>query len=410
MQDQNIQRLISLTFDENPKVRKEAAKSLAEIDDPAALFAIMELSYDKDPSVKKIARDMMNKKKSSEREVMSFAEIFSAPTVKLPEPNEVPETNEEEKRRRILVPIEQLFERKLGKQRADAVRGKMMPTIEKIYSKVVNVKPSEAAHTGKSAIQEFLTSYLEAISDIDALASEGSNQETTVQRSILDKAADLLPQKRMPEPSNRSELLREEKTMDDQEEVQATLEVMGSRQGDAKEAAEEMRKLESEEIDEEQDPTAKLPSTFLKRAYETMMLTEGDEELMKREMRRMVKDVERDLKLAFQAAMKKYKETNLAHLTKLKSGMGLVNTEILLVKSVEKLSHNYKKGEVTYYRIIVSDDEQNEGVVYLMDRNGDWIRAGMNIKVLKGRVKSFDFSGETAISVSGNKGNIYIVV
>lgn len=409
MQDQNIQRLISLTFDENPKVRKEAAKSLAEIDDPAALFAIMELSYDKDPSVKKIAREMMNKKKSSEREVMSFAEIFSAPSAKLPEASETPETNEEEKRRRILVPIEQLFEKKLGKQKADAVRGKMMPTIEKIYSKVVNIKPSEAAHTGKSAIQEFLTSYLEAISDIDALASEpkpnaaSQPEETGLlqprQKIIAEDANSISP-----------ELHEVPKSADSPDELQSTLEIMGSRQGDAKEAAEEMRRLESEEIEEDPDPTAKLPSTFLKRAYETMMLTEGDEELMKREMRRMVKDVERDLKLAFQAAKKKYKETNLAHLTKLKSGMGLVNTEVLSVKSVEKLSHDYKKGEVTYYRIIVSDDEDNEGVVYLMDRDCDWMRPGMKIKIVKGRVKSFEFSGETAISVSGNKGNIYIVV
>jgi len=42
----DINKLVSLTFDENPEVRKKAAKSLGNLDDPAAVFALVELSYE----------------------------------------------------------------------------------------------------------------------------------------------------------------------------------------------------------------------------------------------------------------------------------------------------------------------------------------------------------------------------
>jgi len=335
---------------------------------------------------------------------MSFAEIFAVHS-----PKEIPVQvieNQEDKRRRILIPIEQLFEKKLGKQKADAVKGKMMPTIERIYSRVMNVRPSEAAHTGRTAIQEFLTSYLEAISDLDALSSEQKPEAPTHHepeiRGITDSG---IHREDAMQPTHREEVMQPTH----HEELQATLGVVGSKQGDEKQAVEEIKRLEAQEMSEEHDPVSKLPSTFLKRAYETMMLTDGDDEMMKKEMHRMIKDVERDLKLAFQAAKNKYKETNITHITKLKEGMGIVNTELLTVKSAENLSYSEKKGDVSFCRVVVNDDEGNEGVVYLMDRNSEWLRQGMKIKVIKGRVKSFAFSGETAISV-GKKGNIYIVL
>ena len=56
----NINKLVSLTFDERPEVRKQAAKSLGEINDPGAVFALVQLSFDKDPSVREIAQQYLD--------------------------------------------------------------------------------------------------------------------------------------------------------------------------------------------------------------------------------------------------------------------------------------------------------------------------------------------------------------
>jgi len=393
MQESNIYKLVSLTFDENPKVRREAAKSLAEIDDPAALFALMELSYDKDPSVKRIAKEFMNKRKSKEEEVMSFAEIFSHRAPAQESSSELLE-NAEEKKKRILYPIEQLFEKKLGKQRADAVKGKMMPTIEKIYTKVSMGGSTKADHaeTGRTAMQEFLTSYLDAMKDIDSL----NDPNHDVKEAESEEAA--------------AEQIAETASISHSQPVlQETLELVGGKRVDGREAMTEIAKLDQEELEEENDSVSRLPSTFLKKIYETMMLAEGDEGIMKREMARLMKDVEHDVKFAFDAAKKKFKETNVTHLTKLKQGMGIINTDILEVKSVDHLSWQKGKEVMKYCRLLVHDAEGNEGVIYITDKDSEWLQKGMNIKVLKGRVKSFDFSGETGISI-GKKGSIYIVI
>ena len=80
------------------------------MDDPAALFALMELSYDKDISVKQVAQTLLDKRKSNEQEVMSFAEIFSSENHE--QDISTPTTlDQENKRNRVLAPITKLFEK-----------------------------------------------------------------------------------------------------------------------------------------------------------------------------------------------------------------------------------------------------------------------------------------------------------
>jgi hypothetical protein len=165
------------------------------------------------------------------------------------------------------------------------------------------------------------------------------------------------------------------------------------------------------ELKEEQG-ISKLPDTFFKKAYETMMFTDGDEEEMKKEMKHMIKEAEREITQAFKFAKRKFKEINLTNITKIKDGMRNIHTDILLVKTVTKVPYQKTKRESgTIVRLVAEDQNQNQGVIYAFENvpNLDVLREGLKIKVVGATAKSFDQFDET-VMVIGKKGNIYIVL
>ncbi|HIH22934.1 TPA: hypothetical protein HA238_04355 [Candidatus Micrarchaeota archaeon] len=399
----DIQKLVSLTFDESPKVRKDAAKSLSETDDPAAVFALIELSYDKDAGVKRAAQDILQKMKSTEAETMSFAELFSSRSK-----DQSPDTQvvDEEKKRRILSPIEQLFEKKLGKEKADVVKKRMMPTIEKVYFKSLGKQPlTKENHDdlNRQAMQEFLTSYLEAIAGIDAISGVQVHPVETPQ-----SAQSVVSPKN---PVQETLVVSEPVNVLDDDTVESELDSVGTQEQEIDKITSEVKKIETEEVEEQkEDATVEhLPQTFFKKAYETMMLSEGDDGIMKKELKRMLRETEHDAKMAFTLAKRKFKELKLTNITKIKDGMRNVNTDILDVKTVDHKQYPKGRTKETFTRVVVGDDDHGEAVVYMFDGRGSWLVRGMKIKVIKGNVKSFSFSGETALTV-GKKGNVYIVL
>ena len=379
----DLNKLISLTFDESPKIRIKAADGLGKLDDPAALFALVELSYDKELNVRKKAQEIIDKMKKKEADVMSFAEIFSRGTPKEKETKKKPEPTLD-KKEKILTPITSLFEKKLGKEKAKRVRAKMMPSIEKMYKKASSRGKITGEEQGRELIQEFLTSYLEAVSGINGVG---------------------------PAPAVSEEAVPGQEEM--AEELDTELDEIGTKERKLDKISREIMEVEegdSTEIKKEEAFEKSLPDSFFRKAYETMMLSNGDEDVMRREMKRMVSDAEKDIKLAFRTAKEKFKERKITDITKIKSGMKNINTDILVVKEVEAMEYRKTKKQIgVATRAIVCDEVENEGVIYLFDDRGDGLRPQMKIKIIKGYAKTFDFSGETALTV-GKKGNVYIVL
>ncbi|MCI0503904.1 HEAT repeat domain-containing protein [Candidatus Micrarchaeota archaeon] len=403
----NINKLVSLTFDERPEVRKQAAKSLSEINDPGAVFALVELSFDKDPSVREIAQQYLDKKKQTEPELMSFATIFSSPEKKEGE-EEAPADAKE----KMLRPITQIFEKRLGKEKADIAKTKMMPTIDKIYLKVHQQHGSKKKNEegGRKVMQEFLTNYLEVMSDLDRIG-DGPNLP------FIPAAG---PQANQQQPSaaqdsrpGQAQALVHPPVRPAEEQVlDGELEEVGRSAEPPDKLSSEAASLEVAEIEEfkEREEIEHLPDTFFKKAYETMMLSEGDEDVMKQEMNRMIEDARREIGLAFRMAKKRFKEMNVTNITKIKDGMRNINTEILTAKTVENLEYQKtKKAKATATRVLVNDQTGNEGIIYLFDNRGALLQPGMRIKVVGGLAKTFEFSGETGLTL-GKKGNVYIVL
>ncbi len=388
----NINKLVSLTFDENPEVRKEAAKALGALDDPAAVFALVELTYDKEPSVRETAQQFLEKKRQTEPELMSFASIFSSGAKKEEAPA-AGEPSEADAKEKMLRPITQIFERRLGKEKAEVARSKLMPSIEKVYQKAHQQQGKKKNDdNGRKVMQEFLTNYLEVMSDLDRIGG-GPAQP-------LHHEDEPAP---VPEPPQAQE--------QPQHPDEAPLDEVG-KPPELDKASLELADLELAEIEEmkEREEIEHLPDTFFKKAYEAMMLSNGDEDIMRSEMNRMIEDARREIGLAFRLAKKRFKEQKITNITKIRNGMRNINTDILIIRSADSAEYQKtKKQKGIYTRVLVNDETGNEGVVYLFEERGTALKSGMRIKVVGGQAKTFDFAGETALTV-GKKGNVYIVL
>ena len=265
----------------------------------------------------------------------------------------------------------------------------MMPSIEKIYQKAITQKSGKKKdESSKKVMQEFLTSYLEVMSDLDHIGGEASAHEIVKEVEVSVAGA----QQPVPEISAELETIGKPEHLDN--------------------VSSEIASLEAQNIEEvkEQYQIENLPDTYFKKAYEVMMLSDGDEDLMKQEMKNMMDSAKKEIQLAFQLAKKKFKSENITHLTEVKDKMRNINTEPLTVASVENMEYQRtKKLKASLTRLLVNDDEGNEGVIYLFDDKGLMVNPGMKVKVIKGLAKSFKFSGETALTL-GKKGSIYIVL
>ncbi len=389
---QNLSKLVSLTFDENPEVRIKAAESLSALDDPAALFALVELSYDKEPKVREKAHDILEEKKKKEEDVMSFAEIFSRGNGKEEKETKKKEPQPKDKKEKILSPISRIFEKSLGKEKAEKVKQKMMPSIEKLYKNAGHRGRISNEEHGRKAIQEFLTNYLEAISGVEESELEAQPSEATVAE------VEPVPEQPMVEKEPEQPVME--------------LDEVGTKEKVLDRVSAEIMEVEANDYAEikEEEGLENLHDSFFKKAYETMMLSNGDEDVMRREMKRMISDAENDIKLAFRLAKEKFKDRKITNITKITDGMKNINTDVLAVKEVENLEYQKsKRVKAVATRAIINDEAGNEGVLYLFDDRGDILRPGMRIRVVKGYAKTFDFSGETALTI-GKKGSVYIVL
>lgn len=379
LQKKDLQRLISLTFDEDPEVRKGAAKSLEQTDDPGALFALLELTYDKEESVKETARKILEKKGSSRSELVPLSELLS---YRPEEKDQEQEIELSDTKKKLLHPIELLFEKHLGKEKAEIVKRKMMPSLEKVYfrSKKAKIISSDERRV---AVQEFLTNYLDAISD----SHPDREEEDTAPESKL-KCEDAVD------------------SLEHLEQVSSGVSIDGEK---AESIIKEMESIK-EEYSEEKEHEKFLdnaPEGIFRKAYEIMMYSGGDIKLMKKEMRRMIKNTERDIKMAFYLAKEKFKENRITKLTDIKEKMRNIVTDDLTIISMEKVEFKKPRSSSFALRFLVTDPQENEGVLYLFDGKGEVLDKGMKIKVVKGYAKVI--SGETALTV-GTGGNVYIVV
>jgi hypothetical protein len=133
-----LEKYISLTFDEDPKVRKLAAENLAKIKSPAATFALLELCYDKNEEVREVARKALN---LSDKKGIGLDEFLNT---QQPQPPKQP--------------IDEMVEKTV---KNPEIKKKVLPKIKQIFSDVEDEQE-------KVATQQGLQQYLNVISKMEA--------------------------------------------------------------------------------------------------------------------------------------------------------------------------------------------------------------------------------------------------
>lgn len=340
----NLKKLISLTFDSNPEIRMQAAIKLGEVDDPGATFALLELSYDKDDKVAQTAREILKRKSKNEPKLMSFAEVFKN--------NEEKEKPKEYKK--MLEPIERILEKSLGKDRASKLKNKIMPQIIKSSEK-------EKQKQGKGIMQEVLLAYLEEIG-VQSLEKPKSKDKDEIQQISS---------------TNENAVIMEKEIEEARSDKYFTVE----------------HKSDEEELDNSMKPVFQLAlNTFLESENEA---------IMKKQMENIKKFFNKQIEIAFKIAKDRLKKRKIVHITNIKDGMRRIYTDLLTIKSINKVSfQKSKRKREVITRVVVVDSEGDEGVIYLLDNRGEGLKEGMKVRVEEGRAKYFAFSGETAIVIA----------
>lgn len=124
-----IDKLVSQTFDSDPKIRLQTAEELGMIDDPRAIFALIELSSDKDEAVKEAAQHSLSNFKDEKEEIVSLGKLLSERKEVRQQPAE---TAAPVVRQSMMPTIERLFSHYEPKKR-ESVRRKLLPSLQKMF-------------------------------------------------------------------------------------------------------------------------------------------------------------------------------------------------------------------------------------------------------------------------------------
>ncbi|VVC00772.1 HEAT repeats [uncultured archaeon] len=126
----SIDSLVARAFDSDPRVRLKVAQDLGKIDDPRAVFALIELSSDKEEAVKEAAQQSLTHFKEEKEEIVSLGTLLAARKEAKTQPaaSSAPAPVSQ----KMAPTIEKLFAHYEPKKR-ESVKRKLLPSLQKFF-------------------------------------------------------------------------------------------------------------------------------------------------------------------------------------------------------------------------------------------------------------------------------------
>jgi len=371
----SIDRMVASAFDSDPRVRLKAAQELGRIDDPRAIFALIELSSDKDESVKEAASASLSNFKREKEEIVSLEKLLA-------------------ERKVVQQPAQQA-----SSAPSPLVAQKMVPTIEKLFSHYDPKKRESVMRRLFPSLQRlfgFRREELDPLRDIEKIAHAPTPASQVVE--LAAKPDEIPAENAKNFPFGQGEERPAPSPKPQQPELADVWQQDAGPVPTGMEDEPEKGAPQQEAIPEEQN-------RFFSLAYRLATTPGMGKSELKAEKNRMIANFKKEVEIAFKVAYERAREEGFASLDNLKPGMKNLNFAEMPVASIVEIPYGTKKKP--YLHIGIWDGKRETPVLVPKER-GQGILVSDRIALKKVDVDFLVEKNETVLVVS-RKSKVIVV-
>ena len=342
----DLDKIVAQAFDSDPMVRLKVANSLSKIDDPRAIFALIELSSDKDEAVKEVAQRALGQRKDEQEEIVSIGKLLSErkaqPTsASQPGAQQLSTPAQQASRANMMPALERLFAHYEPKKRESAKR-KLLPSLQKLFG----FRPEE----------------LDPLRELDKISQSQQPHEQQRQPAREEegrpKNAENFPFGKHEEPRELPHRAEHEVEVSD-DDVELV-----SEEKEHHEASYDDDSSEAAPAQEAAEPGAM--SKYYALAYRIATTPGMGKPELKRESNRLINDFKREVELAFKLAGEKAREEGLATFANLKPGMKNLSFNDMPISSISEIAYGPRRKP--YARIMLFDGKKEIALLVPKER------------------------------------------
>ncbi len=369
----SIDKAVPLTYDSDPRIRLKAAQFLAtKVEDPRAIFALIELSGDKDQSVSGFAKQSLGKMEDPSGTISSLEQFFMHK-----EELAKDETSQKTAKEKLMPSIEKLFSRMDGKK-ASRLRQKLMPSIEKLFSPRYASPPPVPEHR-------------DPLSGIAKMHHEEEKEE-----------AEFSPPPK--HTSQLEEMMREKLPINPSD-----MELVTKDEPDSETLDEIEKDMPLEQTEEYQKASfiLDLKHNIYQRALDLATTPGIDSKSLKDEEKKLIEQAKEQIQLAFRLATLQARGKEVDRLSNLDYGMKKISTKELIVVTADAVEHKKGARSSKLIRIMLSDASARMPL-YLSLQRGRGIEVGDSLRLEDAYVEASPLGGEKSLFIA-RKGKVIVI-
>jgi len=386
----SIDKVVAQAFDSDPKVRLRVAEELGKVDDPRAIFALIELSSDKEEAVKDMARRSLGTFKGEEEAIVSLEKLLAERKEIRKDVGRQPQESGSEARQMMAPTIERLFSHYEPKKR-ESVKRKLFPSLQKFFGfREQEIDPLRGLEHIEHPVQS-------APPPQQAASMAQQREKEEIPRENATNFPFGQKKEGAPKPDYSVSAEREDLV----EIGEHPHKMVGEESEEFEEDKEDEESGEHESQEDEQLSQNKYFSLAYKIATTPGM---GKAEL-KRECGRIISNFKKDIEMAFKMAEDKAKEEGFATLTNLKPGMKNLSFAEMQVVSVSTVGYGARRKP--FSKLVISDGRKEVPVLMPPER-----AAGISQTdklALKGVLVDFLVESNEVVLVVKNKSKVILV-